>query len=47
MVDRDAAVVMVGSTDGAFSGSPSEDGQDFVAIKLDSSDGTVMWQYQV
>lgn len=47
MVDRGTAVVVAGSTEGTFGESSGGDGQDFVAIKLDSSDGTETWRYQV
>ncbi|CAM9360961.1 unnamed protein product [Scytosiphon promiscuus] len=45
MVDEDKAVVMGGYTTGGFQGL-SAGNDDFVAIKLNSSDGTEIWRYQ-
>lgn len=46
MVDGDMSVVMVGCSNGVFSGT-SDDVDSMVVIKLDVADGTEIWRWQV
>lgn len=46
MADVDTSVVMVGISDGNFSGS-SNGNDDMVIVKLDAASGTETWRYQV
>lgn len=46
IVDDDKSVVVAGHTWGDFTGSP-QGFYDFIAIKLDVTNGTEIWRYQV
>ena len=46
MVDVDDSVVIAGYTDGVWSVT-NEGDNDLAAMKLDASDGSLLWRWQV
>lgn len=46
-VGSDGSVVLTGFSEGVWDDGANAGGFDFVAVKLDASDGTELWRWQV